>query len=648
MRYIGNKRNLIDDIDLFVRKHVPSEILGKGVFLDLFAGSNSVSRHFKQFMPIITNDNMYFSYVLSRGATVLNKAPDFSELFNGIGIADALSHLNKLSGDELRAGFIADNYTTYGSERTYLSPENGIKVDTIRTTIDYWLSLGLIDDDGYYYLLACLIEAVSMVSNTKGSYAAFLKNPDARMNNPLELEHPILIDNHSLNKAHCGDANPFSLATPAHVCYIDPPYSQQQYTSNYHLLETICRYDKPVIKGKTGIREYNDSDKSRFCSKVSASQAMFDLIKSCQSPHIIISYTSRGVLDIATIKQALAKFCDPASIAVRKFDYHTYKGRKTRTDTKSFEYLIYAHKPSVSTEIDISGVALRDILPNCIASYSLLQSPDSIIKSPINYSTSQQNYLPQLLKLMPDDINEFVDVFAGGLDVAINAPAKKTIVNDIKTPIVDMLKFLAKTNIDEIINELNTLINKYKLSRINTDGFLHLRRDYNKNPSPILLYLLICHSYNHQFRFNSKLEYNSHFGKNRAFFSKPHKRALINYNSALSSKDISYHALDFKVFMDSVEVSDKALFYCHPPSKTLLDNSSSLERGFPLWTMSSQTKLHAMLDDLDDRGYRFMLVETLSFDDVTDKALRRWAKRYKSTPVDGSRLNIEQIIITNY
>ena len=57
---------------------------------------------------------------------------------------------------------------------------------------------------------------------------------------------------------------------------------------------------------------------------------------------------------------------------------------------------------------------------------------------------------------------------------------------------------------------------------------------------------------------------------------------------------------------------------------------------------------NAMLDDLDDRGYRFMLVETLSFDDVTDKALRRWAKRYKSTPVDGSRLNIEQIIITNY
>ena len=156
MRYIGNKRNLIDDIEGFIKHNITDGSLEHGTFLDLFGGANSVSTHFKTFMPVITNDIMYFSYVLSRGMVVINSLPDFNTLAANIAALDVLDYLNNLPTDNLVSGFIANNYTLFDSEREYLSIENGQRVDTIRTIIESWYQESLIDSDGYYYLLACL------------------------------------------------------------------------------------------------------------------------------------------------------------------------------------------------------------------------------------------------------------------------------------------------------------------------------------------------------------------------------------------------------------------------------------------------------------------------------------------------------------
>lgn len=649
MRYIGNKRNLIDDIESFVRENIPEKSLQGATFLDLFAGTNSVANHFKRYMPVITNDSMYFSYVLAKGSTTLNNPPDFSTLMQCIGNQDVLDYLNSIPEDMLNIGFISTNYTALHPERNYLSIDNGKRIDTVRNIIEDWFTDRLINETSYFYLLACLVRAVSRVSNTSGSYASFLKKLDDRAIMALKLVHPMLIDNHQVNQSFCMNAEDLASEVYAHICYIDPPYGKQQYTSNYHLLETICLNDTPVIKGKTGVRQYEDFSKSKFCSTVHAAQAMFDLIDACQSPHIIISYTSRGILSIQTIKQALAKHCDASSIVVHKFNYHTHKGGNTKKGKDQFEYLFYAHKPSAQIALDLQDKnnLSDEPLIGKKPSYDFHKSPETATRSPINYQDHQYDYIDQVLNLLPLNIKEFVDVFTGSMTVAINVNAERVYVNDIKSPIIEMLEYLANTNTDELIDSIESEILHYGLSRINLDGFLRLRDRYNTKPTPLDLYLLISHSYNNHFRYNSKHHYNAHFGRDRSSFTTRLKRDLIGYSQILAAKNILYSATDFRVFMSNTLVSNDAVYYCHPPSLLLLNEVQDLEGGFPLWSKASQSALYALLDDIDSSGVRFMLVDVLEYKGVTDDALAGWSQAYTVKVIDGDQ-KTKRIAICNY
>src|SRR5699024_3794948 len=113
-------------------------------------------------------------------------------------------------------------------------------------------------ENEYYYLLACLMQAVQKVANTSGTFQAFFKFLESRaLKNivliPLEMEYKALA---SLgNNAFCSSANILARQMQAEIVYIDPPYTTTQYANSYHVLETIARYDIPEIFGKTGRRK---------------------------------------------------------------------------------------------------------------------------------------------------------------------------------------------------------------------------------------------------------------------------------------------------------------------------------------------------------------------------------------------------------
>lgn len=295
MNYIGSKLSLLDFLDSCI-----TDIAGKKneIFCDLFAGTGVVGKHFKQKgMSVIANDIQYYSYVLNRHYI----GNCTKTLFKGTD--NIFDHLNNLP---LQPGFIYNNYSLGGAgERMYFSDYNALKCDTIRKDIEYLYKYNKINDDEYFFLLASLIEGIDKYANTASVYGAYLKKlkKSAQKNffiSPLDIiysDKPQYVFNE--------DASRLIKNIVTDILYLDPPYNARQYASNYHLLETIAKYDNPKIKGKTGLREY-EQQKSAFCKKNSVKKVFADIILNAKSKYIFLSYNNEGLMSLNDIKEIMS------------------------------------------------------------------------------------------------------------------------------------------------------------------------------------------------------------------------------------------------------------------------------------------------------------------------------------------------------
>lgn len=293
--------------------------------IDIFSGSGVVSEYFKKKdKKVFSNDNMYFSYVLSRGTTGINAIPDFSKIGG-----DAIDILNNLDIDKTEEKkedcFIYSNYSpNANSQRMYFQNENALKIDIIRKTIEKWHDEKLIDEDGYFYLLASLINAVPYVANITGTFGAYLKFWDNRTYNKLTLKTPELI---SQGECICTNEDyTHLLIEQTDLLYADPPYNSREYLPNYHVLETIARYDNPKIHGVTGMREYA-SQKSSFCRKGEVHEAFEKLIGESESKYILISYNNEGIISTEDLSGICKKYAKDDSFKLYEFSYRRYKSK---------------------------------------------------------------------------------------------------------------------------------------------------------------------------------------------------------------------------------------------------------------------------------------------------------------------------------
>ena len=342
-RLIGSKHSILNNLYEVMKKE---EITGKR-FFDVFSGSTSVSRYFKKTFSIISNDNLYFSYVLQRTLIVLNEYPKFDNLkILNISsepekrVRQVLEFLNKSIGIE---GFIFKHYTpaskiTDGIKRKYFSEENGKKIDSIRKTIEEEFIKKYITGDEYFYLIASLLMAVQKVSNISGTYGAFNKIWDPRAKKTLTLKFIEIIPSKFKHKALNGDSFDLIKKINCDIAYIDPPYNSRQYITNYHLLETIAKYDNPKISGKTGIRRYTEKEKSVFCSKRTVSSALLKLLNGLNARYIILSYNSEGLLS----KDGILKIFKESKfkkVKLYKFPYRRFKSNHNSHNNKIKEYI---------------------------------------------------------------------------------------------------------------------------------------------------------------------------------------------------------------------------------------------------------------------------------------------------------------------
>jgi len=348
-RIIGSKYNILPDIYNILREN-NINIEGYS-FFDVFSGSAVVGRFFKKMFSIISNDNLYFSYILQRALIVINEYPSFSGL-NFINISrdpirrlyQVLDYLNNLKGIK---GFIYNHYTPAskdidGVERKYFSIKNGMKIDAIRMKIEEWLENGYITEDEYFYLLASLLLAVQKIANTSGTYGAYNKFWDPRSYKDLTLKYIEIIPSKFNHIAYNNDIFDILSYITCDIAYIDPPYNSRQYITNYHILETIAKYDNPKIAGITGIREY-DNEKSVFCSKVKVKDALFKLIGEIKAEYILLSYNSDGLLSKDQIIQ-IFKDNGINQVKVNILPYRRFKSNsKTNNNTVS-EYIFIGER----------------------------------------------------------------------------------------------------------------------------------------------------------------------------------------------------------------------------------------------------------------------------------------------------------------
>lgn len=335
---------MLNHIDSFMSDNIALD--DKMTFCDIFAGTASVSKFYKNRFKILSNDSLYLSYVIQKASVENNHVPNFLGL-RRLGVDDVVRHFNEIRPEKIvfngREPFILNYYSPASAEkRKYLSISNAKKIDYVRQLIEQWREYQNITEQEYFYLLAVLIEAVPYVSNIAGTYGAYLKHWDKRALNEIKFEHLEIVDNGRHNESYNDDANEFIRKIEGDILYIDPPYNERQYLPNYHLLETIAAYDDPEPYGVTGMRPYAHQ-KSLYCSKAKVLDAFDDLVSEAQFKHIVLSYSSEGLMSEDHIEKILKKNGIPQSYAFNKIPYRKYKS-KINVNSNLDEYLFYIEK----------------------------------------------------------------------------------------------------------------------------------------------------------------------------------------------------------------------------------------------------------------------------------------------------------------
>lgn len=231
------------------------------------------------------------------------------------------------------------------------------------------------------------------------------------------------------------------------------------------------------------------------------------------------------------------------------------------------------------------------------------------IKSPLNYIGGKYRLLPQITPLFPKRIRTFVDVFAGGVNVGINAAAQNYRFNDINHRLINMMQYLSHAK--DVEEKADQRITQLGLSKENPEAYLMLRREYNRNSTPLDLYLLICFGYNHQIRFNAKMEFNNPFGKNRSSFSENMRKNLKGFQEFALSHTIQWTSLQFDDEKLYQGLNEQDFVYLDPPYLITTGTYNDGKRGFDGWGIRQEMRLYDLLLQLDGRRIPFALSNVL-------------------------------------
>ena len=321
--YIGNKRKLLDLIQQALAR--TGEVKGK-VFVDLFAGSGVVSRLAKTLgYRVIANDWEPYTLPMNTTYIACNRPPTFRRVG---GYEKVLAYLNALPG---RVDWITehlcprdDKHYDVEVDRMFYMRKNGKRIDAIRLQIAEWRSKGIISIAEEACLLAPLLYQTCYTSNTSGVFKGFHKGWGGqtrtalyRIAGDLKLSPAVFFDNEQENEVLCGDAQKVAedlQSQDVDIVYLDPPYNQHPYGSNYHVLNSVALWDKPKLGqqitghgDKSAIRtDWRTERRSAYNYRDEATAAYRKLLDTLNAQYVLTSYSTDGMIPLRDMLQANA------------------------------------------------------------------------------------------------------------------------------------------------------------------------------------------------------------------------------------------------------------------------------------------------------------------------------------------------------
>lgn len=331
IKYLGSKRRLVGELGNLLTA------TGATTAVDLFTGTTRVAQEFcRRGAHVTAVDLASYSEVLAQCYVETDVA--------AIDQADVTEALGRLSALPDRRGYVTE---VFAEQARYFHPDNARRIDAIRDGIDALYPDGPLRP----ILLTSLLEAADAVDSTVGLQMAYLKEWAPRALRPLVLRPPVLVPGTG-RALRCDAREAVATVGPVDLAYLDPPYNQHRYFTNYHVWETLVRWDAPAHYGIACKREdaREPATKSDFNSRPRIRQALADVVADVQATVVVVSFSNEGFLPLFDVKA----MCEGRGHPVRVLAYDTRRyigsvigvyspaGVKVGTQgpTRNLEYLV--------------------------------------------------------------------------------------------------------------------------------------------------------------------------------------------------------------------------------------------------------------------------------------------------------------------
>ncbi|MFM9958484.1 MAG: DNA adenine methylase [Phycisphaerales bacterium] len=330
IKYLGSKRTLLPVIVDAVRDVAART--GATTVSDLFAGTSRVGMALKHAsgggFRVLANDHNAYAHALAR-CYIEADAEDVLD--------DARKLVDEFNALPGRPGYFT---ATFCENARFFHPSNGERIDAVREAI---AAKGL-PPDLEAVMLVSLMEAADRVDSTTGVQMAYLKSWAPRAKNPLLLRVPELLPRAAGGKgaAFCLDAFEAAKQLEADIAYIDPPYNQHSYLGNYHVWESLVRWDKPEVFGIACKRVDVKARRSVFNSRPQSQPALARLFEEVRSPVLVVSFNDEGFISRGMMEETLTSMwggqavvrtiaVDSKRYVGAKIGIHNPKGEKVGT-----------------------------------------------------------------------------------------------------------------------------------------------------------------------------------------------------------------------------------------------------------------------------------------------------------------------------